>query len=175
MGATGHTASCQPPGAYLHCLAWEPLDSRSSSPAGEVRRTHANKVTLRLTTGATGHDEGNDMLIHAVNSCTRAPSVSKRRWIVAIVAAAQGGSFPPRGGRSRGTHRRPNAKTSGMDSLQSDDTTCDPTSRRVGDPCSRFPRGPAHSTCVARAPGGGPAPYPSRPSACSRLGRTPQP
>ena len=26
-GATGHTASCQPPGAYLSCLARQPLGS----------------------------------------------------------------------------------------------------------------------------------------------------
>src|SRR5215471_15677385 len=31
MGATGHTASCQPPGAYLSCLAHQPLGSRSTS------------------------------------------------------------------------------------------------------------------------------------------------
>ena len=55
-----------------------------------MRRTHANKVKLRLNTGATGHDEGNDILIRSVHSCTRAPSLSKRSWIVSIVAEAHG-------------------------------------------------------------------------------------
>ena len=36
--------------------------------ACEVRRTQANKVKLRLRTGATGHDEGKDILIRSVNS-----------------------------------------------------------------------------------------------------------
>jgi hypothetical protein len=31
MGATGHTACCQPPRAYLTCLACQPLGSRSTS------------------------------------------------------------------------------------------------------------------------------------------------
>ena len=53
-----------------------------------VKRTHANKVKLRLTTGATGHDEGNAIVIRSLNSCTRAPSLSKRHWIVSIVADA---------------------------------------------------------------------------------------
>ena len=58
-----------------------------------MRRTHANKVKLRLNTGATGHDEGNDILIRSVHSCTRAPSLSKRSWIVSIVAEAHGVVF----------------------------------------------------------------------------------
>jgi hypothetical protein len=56
--------------------------------ACEVKRTHANKVKLRLKTGATGHDEGNDIVIRSGHSCTRAPSLSKRNWIVSIVAEA---------------------------------------------------------------------------------------
>ena len=55
-----------------------------------VRRTQANKVKARLTTGATGHDEGNDIVIRSATSCTWAPSLSKRSWIVSIVAQAQG-------------------------------------------------------------------------------------
>ena len=58
-----------------------------------MRRTQAKKVKLRLSTGATGHDEGNDILIRSVSSCTRAPSVSKRSWMVSIVAQAHGVPF----------------------------------------------------------------------------------
>ena len=58
-----------------------------------MSRTHANKVKLRLNTGATGHAEGNDILIRSVNSCTRAPSLSTRSWIVSIVAEAHGVVF----------------------------------------------------------------------------------
>ena len=53
-----------------------------------VTRTHANNVTLRLNTGATGHDEGNEIWRRVWHSCTRAPSVSRRQWIVSIVAEA---------------------------------------------------------------------------------------
>jgi hypothetical protein len=55
-----------------------------------LKRTQANNVKLRLNTGATGHDEGNEILIRSLHSCTRAPSVSQRNWIVSIVAAAHG-------------------------------------------------------------------------------------
>ena len=51
-------------------------------------RTHANNVKLRLNTGATGHDEGNEIVIRSLHSWTRAPSLSKRNWIVSIVADA---------------------------------------------------------------------------------------
>src|SRR2546425_11420908 len=30
-----------------------------------VKRTHANNIKLRLNTGATGHDEGNEILIRS--------------------------------------------------------------------------------------------------------------
>jgi hypothetical protein len=46
-------------------------------------------VKQRLNTDATGHDEGNAILIRSLHSCTRAPSLSKRSWIVSIVAQAQ--------------------------------------------------------------------------------------
>ena len=39
---------------------------------------------------ATGHEEGNAIVIRSLHSCTRAPSLSKRNWIVAIVARAHG-------------------------------------------------------------------------------------
>ena len=55
-----------------------------------VQRTHANKVKRRLNTGATGHDEGNDIWIRSLHSGTRAPSLSQRHWIVSIVAGAYG-------------------------------------------------------------------------------------
>jgi hypothetical protein len=89
--ASGRNAFCQPPGASIHRFALE-LPGLSIKPhrACQVRRTQAHKVKLRLTTGATGHDEGNDILIRSVNSCTRAPSLSKRSWIVSIVAEAHG-------------------------------------------------------------------------------------
>ena len=58
-----------------------------------MRRTPANKVTRRLNTGATGHAEGNDIVIRSVHSCTRAPGVSTRSWIVSIVAEAHGVVF----------------------------------------------------------------------------------
>jgi hypothetical protein len=56
--------------------------------ACRVGRTHANKVKLRRTTSATGHDAGNDILIRSLLSCTRAPSLNKRNWIVSMVADA---------------------------------------------------------------------------------------
>src|SRR5262245_58310424 len=69
MDAIERTASCQLLGAYLNGLArkaaWA-LDR--SHRAWEVRRTQANKVKLRLSTGATGHAEGNAILIRSVNS-----------------------------------------------------------------------------------------------------------
>ena len=55
-----------------------------------LRRTHSNNVKQRLNTGATGHDEGKAILIRSLNSCTRAPSLSRRNWIVSIVAQAHG-------------------------------------------------------------------------------------
>ena len=45
-------------------------------------------MTQRLNTDATGHDEANEILIRSLHSCTRAPSLSKRHWSVAIVAQA---------------------------------------------------------------------------------------
>ena len=89
IGAIGCTASCQPlgpPSAAGHVSCLGALDRPHR--ACQVRRTQANKVKLRLRTGATGHDEGNDMVIRSVNSWTRAPSLSKRSWIVSIVALA---------------------------------------------------------------------------------------
>lgn len=55
-----------------------------------VTRTHANKVRARRNTGATGHDEGSDIVIRSVTSGTRAPSLRRRHWIVSMVAEAQG-------------------------------------------------------------------------------------
>jgi hypothetical protein len=52
------------------------------------KRPPANKIKLRLNTGATGHDEGNEIWLRPLNSCTRAPSLSKRNWLVSIVAEA---------------------------------------------------------------------------------------
>jgi hypothetical protein len=45
-------------------------------------------MTQRLNTNATGHDEDNEILIRSLHSCTRAPSLRKRNWSVAIVAQA---------------------------------------------------------------------------------------
>src|SRR4029450_8369649 len=53
-----------------------------------IIRTHANNAKLRINTGATGHDEGNEIWMHFWHSCTRAPSLSRRNWIVSIVAEA---------------------------------------------------------------------------------------
>ena len=58
--------------------------------AYEAKRTHANKVKLCLKTGATGHAEGNDIVLRSFPSCTRAPSVRKRHGSVSMVAAAPG-------------------------------------------------------------------------------------
>ena len=41
-GATGHTASCQPPGAYLSCLARQPQGSRSTAQ-GLLGETHTGQ------------------------------------------------------------------------------------------------------------------------------------
>ena len=77
--ASRHNVAWQPPWAYNKLLA------RASSTLSterhricEVKRTHANKVNVRLTTGATGHEEGNAISTRWPNSCTRAPSLSKR-------------------------------------------------------------------------------------------------
>ena len=43
---------------------------------------------MRLKTDATGHDEGNEIVIRSSHSCTRAPRVRRRNWIVSIVAEA---------------------------------------------------------------------------------------
>jgi hypothetical protein len=42
QGATGHTASCQPPGAYLSCLARQPLGSRSTAQ-GRLGEAHTGQ------------------------------------------------------------------------------------------------------------------------------------
>jgi hypothetical protein len=61
--------------------------------ACEVTRTHANQVRARCNTGVTGHDEGSDIVIRSVTSCTRAPRLRRRNWIVSIVAEAHGVVF----------------------------------------------------------------------------------
>ena len=94
MVVIGPNASSQPPQAYSKRVAPGPSTLSTALPrAGYRRRTHANKVKLRLKTGATGHDEGNDILIRSGHACTRAPSVSQRSWIVSIVAEAHGVVF----------------------------------------------------------------------------------
>ena len=94
-----HTASApmscglieQPPQADRKRCTPEPSTRSTALPrACEARRTQANKGKLRLKTGATGHDEGNDIVLRSVHSCTRAPSLRKRSWIVSIVAEAHG-------------------------------------------------------------------------------------
>ena len=87
--AIRHNASWQPPQAYNKLFARGPSTlSTERHRTGSVERTHANKVKLCLKTGATGHDEGNEIVIRSSHSCTRAPSLSKRIWIVSIVAEA---------------------------------------------------------------------------------------
>src|SRR5206468_1082518 len=72
--ASRHNWAWQPPWAYnkLLALASSTLSTQRHRPC-EVTRTHANKVNVRLTTGATGHAEGNEILIRWPHSCTRAP------------------------------------------------------------------------------------------------------
>ena len=89
-----HNASAQPPGAWLTTI-FSPLIlcvfrliSTGLHGQAAVKRTHANNIKLRLNTGATGHDEGNESFIRSCNSWTRAPSLRKRIWIVSIVAEA---------------------------------------------------------------------------------------
>src|SRR4029453_17996858 len=84
--AIRHNASWQPPQAYNKLFA------RGSSTLSielhrtcEVERTHANKFKLCLKAGATRHDAGNEIVIRSSHSWTRAPSLSKRNWIVSIV------------------------------------------------------------------------------------------
>jgi hypothetical protein len=67
--------------------------SMQACRACQVKRRHANKITLRLNTGATGHDEGSEILMRSVHSGTRAPSLSQRSWMVSIVARAHGVPF----------------------------------------------------------------------------------
>ena len=67
MVAIGHKASSQPLAAYNKLLALEPSTlSMELHRACTVKRTHANKVKLRLNTGATGHDEGNEIVIRSL-------------------------------------------------------------------------------------------------------------
>jgi hypothetical protein len=91
MVVIGHKASSQLPQAYRKRFALASSTLSTALPrACEARRTHANKVTLRLKTGATGHDEGTDILRRSVHACTPAPSLRQRSWLVASVAAAHG-------------------------------------------------------------------------------------
>ena len=89
MVALRPNAPWEPPGADSQLFALKP-----STPFTEpyrlsaVRRTHANKVKLCLNMGATGHDEGQEIVIRSSHSCTRAPTLSKRSWMVSIVAEA---------------------------------------------------------------------------------------
>src|SRR5215470_8509728 len=55
-----------------------------------VRRPHAKQVTLRLTMGATGHEEGQASVSRSSPSGPRAPTWSQRSWLVARVAEAPG-------------------------------------------------------------------------------------
>jgi hypothetical protein len=94
--AIRHHASWQPPQAYNTLFARGPLTlSTALHRTCEVARTHANKFKLCLKTGATGHDEGNAIVIRSSHACTRAPSLRKRHWIVSIVAAAPWGVLKP--------------------------------------------------------------------------------
>jgi hypothetical protein len=77
--ASRYHGAWQPPWAYNKLLARVSSTlSTERHRTCEVKRTHANKVNVRLTTGATGHEEGNAIFIRWPNSCTRAPSLSKR-------------------------------------------------------------------------------------------------
>src|ERR1700745_3680104 len=76
-----------PPSAAWHVSRWA-LDRTHRT--GETRGTQAHKVPRRLTSGATGHEEGHDSMRRSVHSCTRAPSVRTWSWIVASVAPAPG-------------------------------------------------------------------------------------
>ena len=67
-----------PPGADIPCFAFAANKALDRSHRSARSRTQANKVKLRRSTGATGHDEGNEILIRSAHSCTRAPSLSKR-------------------------------------------------------------------------------------------------
>jgi hypothetical protein len=55
--------------AYNNLFALDPLrlsiDLNGLHGQATVKRTHANNIKLRLTTGATGHDEGNAILIRS--------------------------------------------------------------------------------------------------------------
>jgi hypothetical protein len=87
--AIRHNASWQPPQAYNKLFARRPSTlSTALHRTCEVERPPANKFNLCLKTGATGHDEGNEIVLRSSHSCTRAPSLSKRNGIVSIVAAA---------------------------------------------------------------------------------------
>ena len=79
-----------PPGAAILCFAFEAKEALDRAHRSARSRTQAHKVKLRRSTGATGHNEGKDILIRSANSCTRAPSLSKRSWIVSMVADAHG-------------------------------------------------------------------------------------
>jgi hypothetical protein len=79
-----------PPGADIPSFAFAANGALDRAHRSARSRTQAKKVQRRRRTGATGHDEGNDILIRAVNSGTRAPSLSTRSWIVSMVADAQG-------------------------------------------------------------------------------------
>ena len=65
--------------------------------ACRVGRTHANKVKLRRTTSATGHDAGNDILIRSLLSCTRAPSLNKPTVCLDVISLLASGCGYNRG------------------------------------------------------------------------------
>jgi len=89
MVALRPNAPWEPPGADSQLFALKP-----STPFTEpyrlsaVRRTHAHQGTLRLHIGATGYEEGQDIVSRSSHSCTRAPTVRKRSWRVSMVAEA---------------------------------------------------------------------------------------
>ena len=94
MVAMRRNSPLQPPWVNNKLFALKPLTLFTELyRISAVSRTHANKVKLRLNIGATGHDEGKEIVIRSVNSCTRAPSLSKRSWMVSMVAEAHGVVF----------------------------------------------------------------------------------
>ena len=82
-------ASWQPPPASHTLFARRP-STRSTAlhRTCEGARTHAHQCQRCLTTGATGHDEGNALVLRSSPSCPRAPRLRPRHGSVALVAAA---------------------------------------------------------------------------------------
>jgi hypothetical protein len=144
------------PAGFQHALHGAEQPCEGARPP--TRATGASQPAPPDTTRVTQACSAPRLLAHGHRVCVSVTgsSPSSRR--------PPGWSVRPRGVRSQGTWQRPHAKTRATDGPRRDDRTGEPMARTVGARCARWPRVRAHRSCAGRAPWGGPAPEPSRPS-----------